>query len=168
MLVILKLKNYIMYLIKNFCNQFSKFLIFFKGRNFLFFFAIFISLFTFFFLFNEEMVKFMLGEFENTQNFLQNINGFDSSQSLNKDELSDQEKQEKHLRKVNAKLDHQIKTAEEAQYFAQEREKNQNPEFQKFLKEHAFALNVLVFVFCWMVIFNTIAHMPPSSPPPPK
>jgi hypothetical protein len=104
----------------------------------------------------------MLGNFERSQNFFQTVNGFDSSHVYNKDELSDQEK---HIRKVNAKLDHQIKTAEEARHFAQEREKS--PEFQKFVKDHAFALNVFVFVFCWMVIFNTIAHMPPSSPPPP-
>jgi hypothetical protein len=152
-----------MHLIKKFYDDVKLFVTKLKKKDFFFLLAIFISLCTFFFIFNEELVKFMLGDFENSQNFFQAVNGFDSSQVPNKDELSEQEK---HIRKVNAKLDHQIKTAEEARYFAQEREKS--PEFQKFVKEHAFALNVIVFVFCWMVILNTLAHMPPSSPPPPK
>lgn len=164
MMSFLKLKSCVINTIKNLCNHFKLFMASFGRKKLFFLFTFLFSLCTFFFIFNEELVKFMLGDFESTQNFFQTVNGFDSNKFSGKGELSDQEK---HIRKVNAALDHQIKTAEEARYFAQEREKD--PEFQKFLKDHALVLNVFAFVFCWMVIFNTIAHMPPSSPPsPPK
>jgi len=163
MLKLSKMRKYLVCLRNKFCSYCS-FIVLFLKRNFMFFFAFFCSSCVFFFVFNEEFLKFIFGNFDTTQSFFQTFNGFDGSQNSQPSGLTDQEK---HLRKVNLKLDHQIKQAEEARQFAQEREKN--PELQKYLKDHALVLNVFVFVFCWMVIFNTISHMPPSSPPtPPK
>lgn len=163
MLKFSKMRKYLVYLVINCCG-YCKVTVLFLKRNFIYLFLFLCSFCVFFFVFNEEFLKVIFGNFDSTQTFFQTFNGFDGNPSSKASELTDQEK---HLRKVNLKLDHQIKQAEEARQFAQEREKN--PELQKYLKEHAFALNVFIFVFCWMVIFNTVSHMPPSSPPtPPK
>ena len=153
-----KVKAYAARFIKNCCSLFRSLLAFFLNKKVFFSCVFVVSLGTFFYLFNEELLKFLLGDIDVVQSFSQNLTGFDSSKNINGEELTEQEK---HLRKVNAKLDHQVKQAEEARHFAEERAKN--PELEKFIKEHAFALNVLTFVFCFMVIINIASHLPPPS-----